>query len=246
MAIQGPTSTLLVDETVVSIANEARLKRRPAALRQTPGVAPPLNGSPKTAARHRRRREELLRVAAELFAERGFAGTSTTDIADALGIKGGSIYYYIESKEALLFELMEDIYGLLLDALEHVLTSDAPTLDKLGRLIDLHVTGMAEHRDRGALILNEARSLGPEHRAVVDRHAATYENGLADIIVQGQKEGVIDPTLDPKVVTKALLGAGNWINRWYREGGAWSPADISRQYARIFLSGLAPGAVPAV
>ncbi len=180
-------------------------------------------------------------MAAGLFAEKGFVGTSTTDIADALGIKGGSIYYYIESKEALLFELMEDIYGLLLASLDNILTSDASSLEKLGRLIDLHVTGMAEHRDRGALILNEARSLTPEHRAVVERHAATYEDGLADVIVQGQAEGVIDPALDPKVVTKALLGAGNWINRWYREGGAWSPSDLSRQYARIFLSGLAPG-----
>ncbi|MBM3677680.1 MAG: TetR/AcrR family transcriptional regulator [Actinobacteria bacterium] len=188
----------------------------------------------------RRRRDEVLQVAAELFAEKGFEGTSTTDIADALGIKGGSIYYYIESKEALLFELMEDIYGLLLGALREILESDAETLDKLARLIDLHVVGMAEHRHRGALILNETRSLSAEHRAVVDRYATAYEDGLAGVIAQGQREGVIDPELDAKLVTKALLGAGNWINRWYREGGTWSPGDLASQYARIFLAGLAP------
>jgi hypothetical protein len=58
--------------------------------------------------------------------------------------------------------------------------------------------------------------------------------------VQGQREGLIDAALDPKLATKALLGAGNWINRWYREGGAWSPEDVSTQYSRIFLFGLAP------
>jgi AcrR family transcriptional regulator len=184
----------------------------------------------------------VLRVAAELFAEKGFAATSTGDIAEGLGIKGGSIYYYIDSKEGLLFELMEDIYGLLLAALDEILSSDAPTLEKLRRLIDLHVTGMAEHRYRGALILNETRSLSPEHRTIVDRQGAVYEDGLAGVIVQGQREGVVDPALDPKLVTKALLGAGNWINRWYREGGAWSPTDVSSHYARIFLSGLAPHA----
>jgi AcrR family transcriptional regulator len=188
----------------------------------------------------RRRREEVLQAAAALFAEKGFAGTSTNDIAEALGIKGGSIYYYIDSKEGLLFELMEDIYGLLLTALDEILSSDASTLEKLRRLIDLHVTGMAEHRHRGALILNEARSLTPEHQEAVARLAAVYEDGLAGVIVRGQEEGVIDPALDPKLVTKALLGAGNWINRWYREGGAWSPDDVSSQYARIFLFGLAP------
>jgi TetR/AcrR family transcriptional regulator, cholesterol catabolism regulator len=188
----------------------------------------------------RRRRDEVLRVAAELFAEKGFAGTSTGDIAEALGIKGGSVYYYIDSKEGLLFELMEDIYGLLLASLDEILSSDSGTLEKLRQLIDLHVTGMAEHRYRGALILNETRSLSPEHQEVVAAHGAVYEDGLAGIIVQGQREGVVDPTLDPKLVTKALLGAGNWINRWYRDGGAWSPQDVSSHYARIFLSGLAP------
>ena len=65
----------------------------------------------------RRRRAEVLRVAAELFSENGYEATSTTDIAERLGIKGGSVYYYIDSKEALLFELVEDIYGLLLESL---------------------------------------------------------------------------------------------------------------------------------
>ena len=190
----------------------------------------------------RRRRDEVLRVAAELFAEKGFAGTSTNDIADALGIKGGSVYYYIDSKEGLLFELMEDIYGILLASLEEILSSDAPPLEKLRRLVDLHVTGMAEHRHRGALILNEARSLSPEHQEVVGRYAAVYEDGLAGVIAEGQRAGLIDPSADPKLATKALLGAGNWINRWYREGGTWSPGDVSAQFARIFLFGLAPDA----
>lgn len=192
----------------------------------------------------RRRRQEVLRVAAELFAERGFAGTSTGDIADALGIKGGSVYYYIDSKEALLFELMQDIYGLLLGELGLILEADADALEKLRRLVHLHVAGMAEHRHRGALILHETRSLSPEHREVVAGHAAAYEEGVASIVAEGQEAGLLDPGLDPRLVTKALLGAGNWINRWYREGSPWSPDDLSSQYARIFLGGLALGAVP--
>ena len=62
------------------------------------------------------------------------------------------------------------------------------------------------------------------------------------MIGAGQELGQIDPDIDPKLVTKALLGAGNWVNRWYREGGAWSPEDVSGDFARIFLDGLArPG-----
>jgi AcrR family transcriptional regulator len=187
---------------------------------------------------HRRRRPEVLRVAAELFSEQGYEATSTTEIADRLGIKGGSVYYYIDSKEALLFELVEDIYGILLQSLDEVLASEEDPLTKLHRLIELHVAGMASHRHRGGLILNETRSLSPEHRAVTAQHEAAYEDGLASIIADGQRCGQLDPGLDPKLVTKALLGAGNWVNRWYREDGAWSPEDVSRGFARIFLSGL--------
>ena len=189
--------------------------------------------------RQHRRRAEVLRVAAELFSEQGYEATSTTEIAERLGIKGGSVYYYIDSKEALLFELVEDIYGLLLASLEEVLASDADPVTKLERLIDLQVAGMASHRHRGALILNETRSLSPEHQAVAARHGATYEEGLASVIAEGQRSGQIDPDADPKLVTKALLGAGNWVNRWYREGGAWSPEDVSGAFARLFLRGLA-------
>lgn len=197
-----------------------------------------MSAVPELHPRQRRRRAEVLRVAAELFAEQGYEATSTTEIAERLGIKGGSVYYYIDSKEALLFELVEDVYGLLLESLGEVLASDDDPLAKLRRLIELHVAGMASHRHRGALILNETRSLSPEHQAVAAAHASAYEDGLAEVIADGQRRGQIDPDVDPKLVTKALLGAGNWVNRWYRDGGTWSPEDVSRDFARIFLSGL--------
>jgi TetR/AcrR family transcriptional regulator, cholesterol catabolism regulator len=192
---------------------------------------------PQSPTQHRRR-AEVLRVAAELFSEQGYEATSTTEIAERLGIKGGSVYYYIDSKEALLFELVEDIYGILLESLEEVLASDADPVTKLNRLIDLHVAGMASHKHRGALILNETRSLSPEHQAVAAGHGAAFEDGLASVIADGQRAGQIDPDVDPKLVTKALLGAGNWVNRWYRESGDWSPEDVSSAFARVFLRGL--------
>jgi AcrR family transcriptional regulator len=207
----------------------------PAPARQTAATAVVTEIRPA----QRRRRAEVLRVAAELFAEKGYEAASTTELAERLGIKGGSVYYYIDSKEELLFELVEDIYGLLLESLQEVLESDLDPLAKLRLLIELHVSGMARHRHRGALILNETRSLSPEHRAIAEAQAAAYEAGLASVISAGQELGQIDAGLDPKLVTKALVGAGNWVNRWYREGGAWSAEDVSRDFARLFLAGLA-------
>lgn len=187
----------------------------------------------------RRRRQEVLRVAAELFADRGYEATSTTEIAAALGIKGGSVYYYFDTKEGLLFELVQDVYGILAETVRDVLAGDGDALEKLRRLIQLHVEEMAREPIRGGLILNETRSLSPEHQAWVAERVAAYERTLVDLVEQGQRAGVIVSDLDPRLVSKALLGAGNWVQRWYREGGAWSPEDVASHYVRLFLGGLA-------
>ena len=123
-------------------------------------------------------------------------------------------------------------------ASQEVLDSDADPLAKLRRLIELHVVrdgaapaprGADPERDPVA----QPRAPGGRGRSTRrrTRRASRRSSPTA-------RSGQIDPDIDPKLVTKALLGAGNWVNRWYREGGAWSPEDVSRDFARIFLVGL--------
>jgi TetR/AcrR family transcriptional regulator, cholesterol catabolism regulator len=186
-----------------------------------------------------RRREEVLRTAARLFFERGYAATSTADIAGELGLHRGSVYYYLSTKEELLYELVRDRYGTGTALLERLRGDPADALTKLRHLIEEHVTELAGNLIPSALALNESRSLSPEHREEIAAEEAAYQHGVANLIAAGQSEGTIRDDIDPGLVTMAILGAINWMHRWYDESRGSSPRTIARQFATTFARGLA-------
>lgn len=186
----------------------------------------------------RRRRKEMLLAAAELFHEKGFAATSTADIAARMGIQRGSVYYYFDTKEGLLFELIQDVYKRALDSLERVRRTDADAVEKLRALIVDHVVTFAKHLVPGAIVLNESGSLSPENRERLRRDAEAYEAGMLELIADGQRAGRFRRDLDARLTCMAILGAGNWVHRWYRPADPFPPEEIGRQFAELLVSRL--------
>jgi TetR/AcrR family transcriptional regulator, cholesterol catabolism regulator len=191
-------------------------------------------------ARPPRRRDEVLATAARLFAERGYAATSTTDIARELGMHRGSIYYYLSTKEDLLYELIQQRYRSGTELLERVADRDGDALARLRWLIEEHVKAVAENRIPSALALNESRSLSPERRASIVAENDAYERAVAALIAEGLGDGAVRDDVDPKLAAMALLGAANWLHRWYDPARGASPAEVARQFAAVFTRGLAP------
>lgn len=186
----------------------------------------------------RKRRDEVLQTAAQVFYEKGYDATTTQDIADRLGILKGSLYYYIDTKEALLFELIDDAYTGTLERLHTALASDDTPLEKLRFLVSSHVTYLIDNLVRTALSLHEARSLSPEHAAVLRSEQQEYRKGLETIIRAGQEAGEIDPELDVSVAALGVLGAMNWVYRWYQPKGPLTPEQIAAEITRFTISGL--------
>jgi AcrR family transcriptional regulator len=186
----------------------------------------------------RRRRDELLAAAAELFYERGYAATSTADIAERMGIQRGSVYYYFDTKEGLLLELIEDVYRHALRSLERVRASDEDAPGKLRALIADHVHAFTERLIPGAIVINESRSLSPHNRDRLRRDAEAYETGIVALIAEGQASGLIRAELDPRLASLTVLGALNWVHRWYRPGDPASAKEIAAQFADVLLGGL--------
>jgi AcrR family transcriptional regulator len=186
----------------------------------------------------RRRREEMLRAAAELFHEKGYAATSTADIAERMGIQRGSVYYYFDTKEGLLFELIQDVYTRARDSLERIRATDADPVEKLRALIVDHVVSFTTHLIPGAIVLNESHSLSAGNRELVRRDADAYERGIQELIGDGQRTGLIRGDLDARVASMAVLGAANWVHRWYRPDDALPREEIGHQIAELLVSGL--------
>jgi AcrR family transcriptional regulator len=195
----------------------------------------------------RRRREEMLLAAAELFYEKGYAATSTADIAARMGIQRGSVYYYFDTKEGLLLELIQDVYARALESMERITATAAGPVEKLRALIVDHVVGFTTHLISGAIVLNESHSLSPENRERLRRDAHAYERGMLELIVEGQRSGDIRRDLDARLSCMAVLGAANWVHRWYRPDDEAPPEEVARQFADLLLSGMVadPGRRPA-
>ncbi len=187
----------------------------------------------------RRRQQEILEAAARVFHEKGYESTSIQDIADAVGILKGSLYYYITSKEDLLFEIIQGVHEEGLKNLELVRELDGDALQKIRAFVEVHVTHNATNLVRMAVFFQDFRSLNGKRREIIVRERDLYDNCLRDLIRDGQKEGTVCPDIEPKLAAITVLGMMNWIYQWYRPGGGLSAVEIANAYGDFVVAGLA-------
>jgi AcrR family transcriptional regulator len=184
------------------------------------------------------RQREIYDAAARIFSEKGYEGTSIQDVADAVGILKGSLYYYIDSKEDLLFGIIDEVHRESIRNLERWQQIDGNALVKLRAFITGHVIANARNLVKIGVFFHDFRSLSPERREMIVEERDLYDRFLRELIVEGQKEGVVDPSADPKLASMAILGMMNWIYQWWREDGAVTAEDVAAEFADLVLSGL--------
>ena len=173
------------------------------------------------AAPRRRRAAEIVAAAAKVFAARGYHGASTQDIADVLGIRQASLYYYFESKEAALEAVCAD--GVEDYALRALAIQRGPgnAADKVAQLVVQHLAPMRERLDFTLAFLRERRFLPEPARKRIRAIERRYERIIERVISEGSASGEFRADLDARMATLALLGLGNSAALWYgREPGA--------------------------
>ena len=182
------------------------------------------------------RREELLRVSAKLFREKGFDGTTIRDISSAAGMHSGSPFYHFKTKQDILVAVMEQGLAEGLRKTEEVMALPLPPEQKLVRLIRAQLgTILEEGNDFIPVLLYDWRSLSPANRrhivAMKDRYDALWQQVIDDLQRLGHMPG------DAQLARLLLLGAVNWTGRWYRGDGRLSLDKIAEDAARLFLRG---------
>lgn len=191
------------------------------------------NGAAGRGAGFAARRDRILDIAVDGFRRHGYAGTSIHDISRALGRTKGSLYYYFRDKEDILF-------GAHARSLEHlhaagraVLRAHRDPAARLAALIEAHVAIMVE-AFRGTALALEVGALTGARRARVVRARDRYERLLRGVLTQGVRSGAFR-RVDPKLTAFAILGAVNWLARWYRAGGGVDAEAVGRAYADLFV-----------
>jgi AcrR family transcriptional regulator len=175
----------------------------------------------RSAPASRRRFAEVVDAAAKVFARRGYHGASTQDIADVLGMRQASLYYYFASKEAALEAVCSDgVEDYAVRALK-ILRSKGSASEKVAKLVFHHLSPVVDRQHFTVVFHRERRYLPALARERIRAMERRYERIIQKVIEQGIKSGEFRPELDARLATLALLGLGNSATAWYgREPGA--------------------------
>lgn len=181
---------------------------------------------------------QLLEVAAEVFAEKGYDGTSLQEIATRTGILKGSIYYYITTKEDLLAQLVREAHDKGLAQIRPIAAGGGNPIERLASMIAAHIRYVCTDRKRTAVFIHESRRLTSQQRKeyLGDEHA--YRNLFQQVIEEGTREGFIDPKVDPRLAALCLLGSLNSLYEWYRPDGGFSIEKIADHFSMTSLVGM--------
>ncbi|HET9383945.1 MAG TPA: TetR/AcrR family transcriptional regulator [Gemmatimonadales bacterium] len=196
--------------------------------------------SPHVRAKRRRRREEILHSALRAFRARGYHATTLEDIAAELGMRSAALYHYFPDKDAILYACHREGLAEVERILGEARAKFASARDQLRYAIHEHVRVMTDTLEGSALAL-EVSALSPRRRAEVITERDRYERALREIVQEGVRRGEFRP-VDPKLTVFAVLGAINWIVRWYRPvpGSGAGPAELGDHFADHLVQGLTP------
>jgi AcrR family transcriptional regulator len=180
---------------------------------------------------------QVLDVAAGLFREKGYAGTTTRELAQALGIQKASLYHYITSKEELLFDISMESLRRITEAVAGA-SATATSDRRLESMIERHVETALGDRNLHTTMLVERHALRPEHLTQVRDKRDRYEQLLQAAIHAEQNAGHLRVDIDARWLTKALLNLLNWTIFWFDPNGSMSPKHLAEILATVFLDGV--------
>ena len=185
------------------------------------------------------RRDELLELAAVMFAERGLKATTVRDIADSAGILSGSLYHHFKSKEQMVEEILRDFLDWLFERYRQIIETESDPMERLKGLFMASFDAI-EHRHAQVVIYqDEAKRLGslPQFGFVDERNREQRKMWI-EILNEGVAQGVFRSDLDVDLVYRFIRDT-TWVSvRWYQAAGPLTAQQVGAQYLAIVLGGI--------
>ncbi len=180
------------------------------------------------------KRETILKAAAALFASQGYTGTSIRDVARAAGTSVAGLYYYVRSKEELLYRICDRSFSVLLDALERDLAHTPDPRARVRVLIHNHLDHFLRNMNEIKVITRELESLRGAHATHIAALRHRYYKICRAVLV-----GLGSDAVPARLAAMSLFGMINWIHMWYRPEVDGNADDLAEGMTRIFLNGYA-------
>jgi AcrR family transcriptional regulator len=186
------------------------------------------------------RQQLILETAAMLFAQNGYAATTTEEIASAAGVRKGTLYHFYPTKELLLYEVLRRAIDLPQRSLTSILATTDDPVEVLRRFIRQNIRDHHDLRPYMVTFTREPLSAVTDERLYRDlnerrkQYQLTWESALA----RATESGAVRRDIDQRLVTFGVLGMLNWMFKWYSPDGRCSPEEIADTFTKIALEGL--------
>jgi AcrR family transcriptional regulator len=198
-----------------------------------------------------RRDAEVLAAATALFDSKGYEGTSVEDIARALGILKGSLYYYISSKEDLLFRIVSEVHEEVQKILdESMRLVELTPLERIAVYVRSQAVYNVRNTTRIAVYYREIGRLNDERRDKIRSQRRQHHKVVSDLLAEAQADGEIGPGVDVNLASHCMFATVNWIYTWWRADRKLTETKVAESCVAFVLAGIPgpearPGGVPA-
>lgn len=189
--------------------------------------------------------QQIVEAATQLFRQKGFASTSMQDVSDAVGLLKGSLYYYIDSKEDLLFRILR---GLHVDGEDIVASVDFDSknpLEELHKYLKQATTFAALNSDRLAIFLRDFHYVPAERQREIISEREMYSRTVRNLVASCKAAGLTDPDLDVSLASTLISGAVSSTHEWFKPNGRRPIEDAAEDIATMLTNSIRPGKEPA-
>ena len=172
-----------------------------------------------------------------MIREEGFGGASMQTLADEIGLVKPTLYYHVQSKENLLFQVIVSVIDERIGRWSKVIAQPASATTRLGLLVDEHLAMLGYYQDELVVLQDELTHLSPEHLEYVVGRIAVGRDLVRELIEQGCGSGEFDVS-DPAAAATAVFAMLNSTIRWYRPDGRMTPTELARETTSLILEGV--------
>jgi AcrR family transcriptional regulator len=179
------------------------------------------------ARKSRRREGDVIEAAAKVFYAKGYADATVQDIADELGILKGSLYHYVDTKEDLLFQLIEQVHSEVQRILDEIQAEeDLKPLERVALYVRRQVEYNLDNLQRISIYYQDLESLTGARLEKIIRSRKVHEKYLTDLIAEAQAAGEADTDGDPRLLAYCIFGTIIWPYRWFKPGKSSRKATV--------------------
>jgi TetR/AcrR family transcriptional regulator, cholesterol catabolism regulator len=181
------------------------------------------------------RKDEVVRVAAQLFAAKGYHATTLDEIAEEMGVTKPALYYYIASKE----DILQSIINRVMEPMEQVSKvgkSNLQPKEKMEAIIRMLVQFATERKETALIAFEQANILPKKSQDALKRRQKEVERVVEQTLKEGIEQGCFSVG-DVRMTCFAILSVSNWLYRWYQPGGNMTSTDIADQFIKLLENG---------